>query len=121
MSQQETSAVYAEPPVGYYDIGGVVLSLTRKPSLFARLMCRWLLGWRWIAARGQDEHEEDAVNHSLVHMSGTAECGLLSCSPWSCGEDDWEFCQELRQWLLAGEETMRAMTDDQRASSRQEC
>ena len=35
-------------PVGAYTIGGNLrVELTRRPHWFARLLCRWLLDWRW--------------------------------------------------------------------------
>jgi hypothetical protein len=41
-------AVFPSPqPAGYYEIGGLRLTLHRRPSWLARLLCRWLLEWEW--------------------------------------------------------------------------
>lgn len=42
--------ISAPPPpvVGAYWIGEhLAISLTRRPHRLARLLCRWLLDWRW--------------------------------------------------------------------------
>lgn len=35
------------PTVGGWDVGGITFMVTRRPSWLNKLMCRWLLGWRW--------------------------------------------------------------------------
>jgi hypothetical protein len=37
----------APEPVGYYELGGWRITLHRRPSWLARLLCRWLLQWEW--------------------------------------------------------------------------
>ncbi len=38
-------------PVGYYDIGGTLNAVHRRPHRLARLLARLLLDWKWREAR----------------------------------------------------------------------
>ena len=47
MSESLSQFSVPRKQVGGYNIGGITFNLTRRPSWIARVLCHWLLDWRW--------------------------------------------------------------------------